>query len=173
MKTLQLFICSLLMVSFSFVANAQEKSEAFKVSGNCGMCKAKIEKAAKTAGATFAEWDVDTKQLTVKYTSTDVNAAKIQQSIAKVGYDTPTAKATEEAYNGLHGCCKYERETTTANEAKEVKKDCCADGICAKTGEPCKKDMSCCKDGDHKCTADGKCNHAATAGEAKSCCKKA
>ena len=172
MKTLQLLICSLLMVSFSLVAGAQEKSEAFKVSGNCGMCKSKIEKAAKAAGASFASWDVETKQLSVKYNSTSANAAKIQESIAKVGYDTPTAKATAEAYNGLHGCCKYERETTTANEAKDVKKACCADGICAKTGEACKKDMSCCKDGNHKCSADGKCDHATAAGD-KACCKKA
>lgn len=167
MKTLQIFICSLLMVTFSFAANAQEASEAFKVSGNCGMCKKKIETAAKTAGASYASWNTETKQLTVKYSSTSSNAAKIQQSIAAVGYDTPSVKATNEAYNNLHGCCKYERETTTANEAKA----CCADGICAKTGEPCEKDMSCCKDGDHKCTADGKCNHAATVG--KDCCKKA
>lgn len=165
MKTLSVFICSLLMVAFSFVAGAQEKTEAFKVSGNCGMCKKKIETAAKSAGATYAAWNVETKQLTVKYSSTALNAAKIQQSIAAVGYDTPTAKATAEAYNNLHGCCKYERETTTANEAKA----CCADGICAKTGEPCKKDKSCCKEAAHQCSADGNCNHAA----ATDCCKKA
>jgi len=172
MKTLKLFVASLLMVSFSFVAGAQQKSEAFKVSGNCGMCKTKIEKAAKSAGATFAAWDADTKQLKVKYSSTASNAAKIQQSIAAAGYDTPTAKATQEAYDNLHGCCKYERETTTANEAKDAKA-CCADGVCAKTGEPCKKDMSCCKNGDHKCSADGKCDHHAAAGTDKDCCKKA
>ncbi len=169
MKTLQLFICSLLMVSFSFVANAQEKSEAFKVSGNCGMCKSKIEKAAKGAGATFAAWDVETKQLTVKYSSTSASAAKIQQSIAKAGYDTPGAKATAEAYNNLHGCCKYERETTDANNAKA---DCCADGKCSKTGQACAKDKACCQaSADHKCTGE-KCEHT-TANANQSCCKKA
>ncbi len=171
MKTFKLFLASLLMVSFSFAANAQDKSEAFKVSGNCGMCKAKIEKAAKSAGATAAVWDTETKQLKVKYSSTSSNTAKIQQSIAAAGYDTPSVKATQEAYDNLHGCCKYEREATNANEAKDAKA-CCADGVCAKTGEPCKKDMNCCKDGDHKCSADGKCNHAA-AGTDKACCKKA
>ena len=168
MKTLQIFICSLLMVTFSMVAGAQEKSEAFKVSGNCGMCKSKIENAAKSAGATYAQWNVETKQLTVKYSSTSANAAKIQQSIASAGYDTPTAKATTEAYNALHGCCQYERETTDANTAKAA---CCANGICAKTGEACKKDMSCCKEAAHQCSADGKCDHATTGNQ--SCCKKA
>ncbi|MGV3656905.1 MAG: cation transporter [Chitinophagaceae bacterium] len=170
MKTFKLFLASLLMVSFSFAANAQEKAEAFKVSGNCGMCKNKIEKAAKSAGATSAVWDTETKQLKVKYSSTSSNTAKIQQSIAAAGYDTPSVKATQEAYDNLHGCCKYERETSSSSEAKEAKA-CCADGICAKTGEPCKKDMSCCKSGDHKCSTDGKCNHAA-AGAGKDCCKK-
>ena len=169
MKTLQIFICSLLMVVLSFGASAQEKSEAFKVSGNCGMCKSKIEKAAKSAGATYAQWNVETKQLTVKYSSTSANAAKIQQSIAKVGYDTPTAKATAEAYDSLHGCCKYERETTDANNAKAA---CCADGKCSKTGEACAKDKACCTAAEgHTCSADGKCDHAAT--DAKACCKKA
>ena len=168
MKTLKLFISAFLLVTFSFAAQAQEKQETFKVSGNCGMCKSKIEKAAKSAGASFASWDTETKQLTVKYSSTSANAAKIQQSIAAVGYDTPSVKATAEAYNSLHGCCQYERENTTANEAKA----CCAEGICAKTGEPCKKDMSCCKEGTHKCTAEGKCPHAA-ANSKGACCKKA
>lgn len=160
MKTLQFFICSLFMLSFSFAASAQEKSESFKVAGNCGMCKSKIEKAAKSAGATYAQWNVETKQLAVKYSSTSANAAKIQQTIARAGYDTPTVKATTEAYNNLHGCCQYERETTTTTN--EAKTDCCTDGKCAKTGEACAKDKACCT------TA---ADHTTTGNPA--CCKKA
>src|SRR5258708_37585354 len=97
------------LCNFSF---AQEKKETFKVSGECGTCKKKIEKAAKSAGASYALWDVTSKVLTVKYNSTATNAAKIQQSIARMGYDTPEYKATEEAYDKLDACCQYDRETT-------------------------------------------------------------
>ncbi len=178
MKTLKFFsiaICFMAIANFSF---AQSVTETFKVSGNCGMCKNKIEKAAKDAGATSAEWDADTKDLKVTFNSSSTNTAKIQQKIAKVGYDNAGATATKESYDKLHGCCKYERATT--NEAKV---SCCKDGKCDKCedcGDCCKdgkctKNGDCCKDGKGKnhhkegetCDKDGKCSH-----EGASCCKK-
>ena len=157
MKTLQIFLLSFLFISFSSVALAQTKTEKFNVSGECGSCKKKIEKAAKSAGASYAVWNVDSKELVVKYNNASSNKAKIEQAIAAVGYDTPDYKATDEAYNGLDGCCQYER--TLANTAA---KSCCDDAKCTeskcmKDGK-CAKDMSCCKD-----------SGCAT----KDCCKKA
>ncbi|MBK7434614.1 MAG: hypothetical protein IPI66_12455 [Chitinophagaceae bacterium] len=52
------------------------------------MCKKVIEKSAKTAGATAAVWDEDSKELKVTYASNKTNSTKIQQAIAKSGYDT-------------------------------------------------------------------------------------
>ena len=52
------------------------------------MCKKKIETAAKDAGATYALWNEESKELTVKYKSTSTNTAKIEKQIADVGYDT-------------------------------------------------------------------------------------
>ena len=135
------------------------------------MCKNKIEASAKKAGATYAVWNEESKDLTVKYDAASANAAKIQQAIAAVGYDTPTAKATEEAYEKLHGCCKYERSDASKNKSccdgasctKEECKTCCVDGKCTKS-------MDCCKDG--KCSKEGTKAHSATTGGA-SCCKKA
>jgi periplasmic mercuric ion binding protein len=93
---------------------AQAKTDTFAVSGECKMCKKKIETAAKAAGATYANWDVNSKIITVKYNSESSNAAKIQQGIARAGYDTPTIKASDAAYNSLEDCCKYERTTKAA-----------------------------------------------------------
>ncbi|HWI90996.1 MAG TPA: cation transporter [Flavisolibacter sp.] len=115
MKSLLFSLVFILMASIGF---AQTKSETLKVSGECGSCKKKIEAAAKKAGATYAVWNVDSKELTVKYNSTSTNSAKIQKTIADVGYDTPDFKATDEAYNKLDGCCQYERTSTTANDKK-------------------------------------------------------
>jgi periplasmic mercuric ion binding protein len=171
MKTFQLFI-ALLFISFTAVA--QDKTDKIKVSGECGMCKSKIEKAAKSAGASYALWDVEKKELTVTYNNSSSNAAKIEKAIAAVGYDTQNEKATTEAYNKLHECCKYER--TSANEAKA---NCCADckdgkctsekcADCCKDGK-CTKNMDCCKDG--KCEMHSEASHSAKT-EGKSCCKK-
>ena len=177
MKTFRIFsimTCLMAMVQFSF---AQSVTESFKVSGNCGMCKSKIEKAAKDAGATAADWDVDSKELKVTFNSESTNTARIQKKIAKVGYDNAGATASKESYDKLHGCCKYERATT--NEAKlSCCKDgkcsgcadcekCCKDGKCTENGDCC-KDGKCtsCKDG-QACSKDGKCTH-----EGEGCCKK-
>ena len=166
MRTLRIFSIATLFMAVGTFAVAQTKTETFKVSGNCGMCKTKIEKAAKDAGAKEASWDADTKNLTVTYKSSTTNTAKIQEKIASVGYDNVGATATTEAYDKLHGCCKYERTAAVSDGAKM---DCCKDGKCTMPGHDgkdcCKKDgakMDCCKDG--KCTMPGH--------DGKDCCKK-
>ena len=168
MKTIRIFSITVLLMAIASLAFAQTKEESFKVSGNCGMCKSKIEKAAKSAGATYALWDKDTKIITIKYDNASTNTAKIQEKIAEVGYDNAGFKATDDAYNKLHGCCKYERQT--------VKKDgsCCSEKCEMKDGKcvdmaAC-KDKDCCKDSE-KCKESGCCSAAKEDG-AMACCKK-
>ena len=108
---------------------------------------------------------MDGKTLTVKYNSSTTNAAKIQTAVAAVGYDTRDVKATSEAYDKLHGCCKYDR---TAASGDNAKMDCCKDGKCSKEGHDGK---DCCKkaDGQMDCCKDGKCTKPGHDG--KDCCK--
>lgn len=136
MKTIKLSILSALFLLIATVSFAQEKKETIKVAGECGMCKKKIEKAAKDGGATYAVWNQTSKNLVVKYNSTSSNTAKIEQSIANSGYDTPKFKATEEAYKSLEECCQYDR--TAMGKAKNSK--------CGTDKEKCSKDSKdCCK----------------------------
>jgi mercuric ion binding protein len=82
----------------------------FKVYGKCGMCKKRIEGAArKLEGVESANWDVDSKILTVKYDRASLKEMDVHEAIANVGHDTEKVKATDEAYDKLMGCCKYER----------------------------------------------------------------
>ena len=146
------------------------KTENLKVSGECGMCKKKIEKAAKEGGASYALWDVDTKILTIKYNSATTNTAKIEQKIAGVGYDTPDFKAKDEAYNKLDKCCQYEREIV--NKSGSCCPDKCEmkDGKC--TDEAACKEKGCCKDSED-CKVNGCCGHeAAVANPKMDCCQK-
>ena len=112
---------SFLLIAITSVGFAQAKSESFKVSGECGSCKKKIESAAKKAGASYAAWNVDSKELTIKYNSTSTNTAKIQKAIAAAGYDTPDYKASDDAYNKLDGCCQYERDCDKEKPARDNK----------------------------------------------------
>jgi len=167
MKTIKLLSLLTAALFISQLATAQKTvTETFAVAGNCGMCKKAIEKAAKEAGVTEANWDKTKKVITVTYTESSTNTAKIQQTIAGAGYDNAGFTSTLEAYSKLPGCCKYDRTASP-----EVKMDCCKDGKCSKEGHDgkdcCKKDntskMDCCKDG--KCSKEGH--------DGKDCCKKA
>lgn len=111
MKTLSLFAAILFSMFSINTATAQTVStETIKVWGNCGMCKTTIEKAAKKAGAKTADWNEDSKELKVTYAVKKTSSAKIQEAIAKSGYDTRDFTAIQTAYDNLPGCCKYDRK---------------------------------------------------------------
>lgn len=120
MKTIKLFL-SLLFAAATCVASAQKavvKKDTIHVSGNCEMCKSNIEKAAKSAGASFALWNTETKDLVVKYAVSKTDNKKIQRSVANSGYDTPLFQAPDAAYKKLHACCQYERTKTDSLTSK-------------------------------------------------------
>jgi len=81
----------------------------FTVLGNCGMCKTRIEKAAKIKGVKSADWNVDTKILKLEYSSSKTTLEAIHKNIAKAGHDTEEQRTSDAVYNRLHHCCKYPR----------------------------------------------------------------
>lgn len=108
MKTRKISLIAVLVLSLSSLMAQTEKTESFEVSGNCGMCEKRIEKAAKSVdGVSSADWNKETKKIEVTYDASKVKTEKIQKAIAKVGYDTGDFKATEEVYSSLPGCCLY------------------------------------------------------------------
>jgi len=114
MKQVKLILAIILLFGFGTIASAQadaktEKTDSLKVWGECGMCKSRIEKAAKAEGATTAAWDAKTDLLTVTYDGSKTNIDAISKKMAVVGHDTEKYKATDEVYAKLPGCCHYER----------------------------------------------------------------
>ncbi len=110
MKTRMLSLVTLMVLAVTTVVAQTGKKEKFEVAGNCGMCKTRIENAAKSVeGVNSTEWNKETKILEVNYDSTKVNIHKVHMSIAKAGHDTKLHKASEDDYNQLPQCCKYER----------------------------------------------------------------
>ncbi len=134
----------LLAIIFSFSAiavQAQKTQTSIKVWGNCGMCKKLIDKAALDAGAQKADWDTDTKQLSLVFNAKNTDVKKIQQAIANVGYDNEAFTAPDEVYNKLHACCKYERKEAKSSDADK----CCTDGKCEKCKDGKSGEADCCK----------------------------
>jgi len=93
-----------------------EAVDSFGVSGNCVMCKRTIEKAALGVdGVNKAFWDAEQQLLIVtlneaNFPKTENRLDVIKTAVAKSGYDTDTIKADDKAYEGLHGCCQYDRD---------------------------------------------------------------
>jgi len=110
MKTLKIsfFLISLLLgISTGFAQNKNQKA-SLEVDGVCNMCKKRIESAAiKAKGVKSAVWNVDTHELKLIFDERKTNLETISKKIASVGHDTKAFKASDEAYNSVHACCKY------------------------------------------------------------------
>ena len=105
----KLVIITILMLAgiTSYAQNKNDKA-TLEVDGVCMMCKERIEKASvKTKGVKSAVWNVETHELKVIYDERKTDLATISSSIAAVGHDTKEIKATDEAYNSVHPCCRY------------------------------------------------------------------
>ncbi|MDF2385162.1 cation transporter [Nostoc ellipsosporum NOK] len=150
MKSVKIFFLFACM-AVAGIASAQTKTETIAVAGNCGMCKKTIEKSAKAGGAASADWNEEKKVLTVKYNSKTTDLAKIQQQVAAAGYDTRDVKASDAAYDKLHGCCKYDRGALPQSVSAADKKT--EASCCSKEGKTAKNEKgekgSCCSDEGH------------------------
>jgi mercuric ion binding protein len=112
-KSILFLVIAFIVSALTFHLTAQpmhNETATFKVYGNCGMCKNRIESALKENGVSNAVWDVKTKMLTVTYNPHIISLDQINKKIAAVGHDTETVKADDKTYKNLMGCCQYERK---------------------------------------------------------------
>ena len=106
----------LLVALIGIGANAQQKKSknakySVEVNGNCEQCKKRIEKAAfSVAGVKSAVWDVDSHQLALIINEEKTSLGEVEKAVAKAGHDSEKEKASNEDYDKLHSCCKYERK---------------------------------------------------------------
>lgn len=105
-----LFYAITLLLFPLFAISAQEVTvveTSFKVFGNCGMCKTRIEKALRIKEVKMAKWDKHSKILAVAYVSPSITVDSLKQRIAAVGHDTDKFKANDAVYEELPACCLY------------------------------------------------------------------
>src|SRR6195256_5345226 len=101
MKAIKTIMTIAIILTIVSEANAQDakanlrnfgprsQTESFKVYGECEMCKHRIENALKVDGIKSANWEEDSKILTVQYVLTaDITGLdRIEQLVAAAGHD--------------------------------------------------------------------------------------
>ena len=97
------------LANISGIANTA--TYKFATSGNCYVCKVRIEEAVnKLDGIQSVIWDYNTDVTTVTIDEEIVDVYNIMHTIANVGHDTEWFQADSAAYAFLIGsCCEYER----------------------------------------------------------------
>ena len=112
-------VLTFLITTVTFAQNKNERA-SLEVDGVCLMCKKRIEKASlNTKGVKSAIWNVESHELKLIFDERKTNLETIQKSIVAVGHDTKTLKATDEAYETVHPCCKYRDEEVQEDHKKE------------------------------------------------------
>ena len=109
--TLLIFIFSILTFESLAQKSKYEKS-TFEVYGNCDMCRTLIETTARSIdGVKIAKWNSTKKTMKVKFNKDLTSIDEIQKAISNIGYDTEKYRASNEVYEKLHYCCKFDRKS--------------------------------------------------------------
>lgn len=119
MKFIQYILFLSVVLVFSNRVLAQDKKTekvTFKVYGNCSQCKDRIETACDVKGVRTAEWDIDTKVMTIVYVPSKITLEQIHEIIANCGHDTELKKAPDAVYQKLPHCCLYREKPNTHHD---------------------------------------------------------
>jgi len=104
-------VCLLSLISIQAQDKKRNAKVNIEVDGVCMMCKKRIEKAALTTkGVKYANWNVKSHELVIIIDERKTSKTKVCEVLAKAGHDSEDIKATIEAYDNLHPCCKYRDE---------------------------------------------------------------
>ena len=109
MKNLLLFLfLGLLTTGFGQETKAPKyKTIEIKTSAICGECKERIENALNyTKGVKFAELNLETNIITVKYKTAQTDDAAVKKVVSELGYHADDVERNAEAFKNLPGCCQ-------------------------------------------------------------------
>lgn len=84
-----------------------QKTQEFRVSGNCEMCKERIESTARQAGAIVATYFVEHQKLSLTWEEEKISSDEILKQVAKAGHNNEKYKASDKDYYKLPKCCRY------------------------------------------------------------------
>lgn len=80
---------------------------SIQTNAQCGDCKDRIETALnQTKGVVYAELNMETKAVEIKYNIKKTNLAALQNVVTSIGYDADGLKANQAAQKALPLCCQ-------------------------------------------------------------------
>ena len=98
-----------LVIFFIYGISFSQKVETrvIQTSAQCNKCKERIEgKLNYTKGIKFAELNMESKKVTVRYYIKKISLQKIKETIATIGYDADEVKAKQQDVLKLPKCCQ-------------------------------------------------------------------
>ncbi len=116
MKTLKRTLTFALILA-SLTVLAKNITTKFKVEGQCGECKENIEQALDIPGVSYAEWNVESKMLTIRYNDRKIALDEIHGIISNIGYATSEQRANLEAQKKLSACCQPKTKSCCADKS--------------------------------------------------------
>jgi len=94
-------------ICFAQPSNGKWQTVVIQTSAECGDCKTRIEEGLNyTKGVSFAELDLETKKVTVKYNTEKITLDEVKKAINKIGYHADDFKASQENILKLPACCQ-------------------------------------------------------------------
>ncbi len=103
---------------------AKNVTTTFKIDGNCQLCKDRIEKSLDISGVTFAEWDPETKLITVRFNDNKITLEEIHAAVGNVGHATEKVSANPDKQAKLPACCQPKKPVKACSSSTQ--KGCCA-----------------------------------------------
>ena len=100
-------VIAIMSVGVQAIGASKSKVVSIKTSAVCGSCKARIEKALTSSeGVEAAVLNLNSQKVKVKYDPAKTSPEKLRAVVVNTGYNADDAKANEEAYHKLPGCCQ-------------------------------------------------------------------
>lgn len=93
-----------------FLSKDKKTTTSFGVSGNCEMCRERIETALDRKGVLSAYWSKEEQKVFITYRNDKFEEIQLHNIVAMVGHDTEKVKADNVVYNNLPPCCHYRKE---------------------------------------------------------------
>ncbi len=109
MKKLFLLIALFAGVQVASAQTTPNKTQevSIQTSAECGECEIRLEEALNyTKGIVYAELDLTTMKLNVKFKPKQITLAEIKVKIASLGYQADEVPADKVAFDVLPACCK-------------------------------------------------------------------
>ena len=112
-------VLGLLMVLFVFQGMAQTDKKKvnevkIKTSAVCGECKDRIEeKLNYTKGIVFAELDLESNIVTVKYKTKFITIKRVKKILSELGYHANELERNKLAFSELPACCRDKNASCT------------------------------------------------------------